>query len=103
MSLEHSPARTTAGSGHNGGPVLDDDTEPTSDDSLWFWYGLINESIMAEFLNVTVRSLQKWRRTGDGPQYVRISANCIKYRRIDGREFSEARLRKSTSDPGTAA
>ncbi len=94
MSLETSP-EGSAGPGHNGGPPLDDNPE--------FWFALINEKVMAEFLDVTTRSLQKWRRTGEGPRYVRISCNCVKYRRIDGREFSEARLRKSTSDPGNGA
>ena len=83
----------TAGAGHNGGPALD----------AAFWYGLIDEKAMADFLDVTDRSLQKWRQTGNGPKFVRLSARCVKYRRIDGREYSEARLRSSTSDPGPGA
>ena len=92
MSLDTSSQDSA---GHNGVPPLDDNPE--------FWFALINEKVMAEFLNVTPRSLQKWRRTGEGPKYVRISGNCVKYRRVDGREFSVARLRRSTSDPGQAA
>ena len=91
----HVPGILPARAGHNGGPSLDDDLE--------FWFSLINERAMAEFMGLTDRTLQKWRRTGEGPKFVRISNRCVKYRRIDGREFSEARLRSSTSDPGQAA
>ena len=94
MSREHSPSRAPA-IGHHDSP--DDLADPE------FWYGLIDEKAMAVFLDVTDRSLQKWRQTGDGPKFVRISARCVKYRRIDGREYSEARLRASTSDLGPEA
>ena len=67
-----------------------------------FWYGLINETAAAEFLNLSVRSLQGYRYKGGGPRFIRISSRCIKYRRIDGREWAEARLRSSTSDQGQA-
>ena len=68
-----------------------------------FWYGLINETAAAEFLNLSVRSLQGYRYKGGGPRFVRISSRCVKYRRIDGREWAEARLRSSTSDQGQGA
>ena len=90
MSLEHYPA--VAAIGHNGPPSKIDDPK--------IWYGLISESEMANFLGVTVRSLQKWRQDGSGPKFVKISSRCVRYRRIDGRDYSEALLRKSTSDPG---
>ena len=93
LSPEHSPA--VAEIGHNGPPSAIDDPD--------HWYGLIDTKAMAEFLNVTDRALQKWRRTGDGPKFVRISASCVRYRRIDGRAWSEALLRSSTSDPGPEA
>ncbi len=68
-----------------------------------FWYGLIDETAAAEFLNLSVRSLQGYRYKGGGPRFVRISSRCVKYRRIDGREWAEARLCSSTSDLGQAA
>ncbi len=100
MSQEHSPIRQrrngdVPGIDHGGPP--DDLTDPG------FWYELIDEKAMAAFMGVTDRSLQKWRQTGDGPKFVRLSARCVKYRRIDGRSHSEARLRSSTSDPGPEA
>ena len=94
MSLDQ-PTDPAVGPGHNGGPPLDNNPE--------FWFGLINEKAMAEFMDLTDRTLQKWRRTGEGPRFVRISSRCVKYRRIDGREYSESRLRVSTADPGPKA
>ena len=77
MSLEHSPAR---------------------DDG--FWYRLIGEKKAAEFVDLTVRTMQALRQRGGGPVYVRISSRCVKYRRIDLRTWAERRLRSSTADPG---
>ena len=67
-----------------------------------FWYGLINETAFAEYLNLSVRTIQGFRYKGGGPRFVRISSRCVKYRRIDGREWAETRLRSSTSDQGQA-
>ena len=64
-----------------------------------YWYELINEVRAAAFLNVTDRTMQAMRQRGDGPKFVRISSRCIKYRRVDLREYSEARLRTSIVDP----
>ncbi len=68
-----------------------------------FWYGLIDEKAAAKFLNLSVRSLQGYRYKGGGPRFVSVSARCVKYRRIDCREWSETKLRTSTSDPGAEA
>lgn len=102
MSLEHSPTRQR----HNGNSEVEFSEGAGIDHPALdaeYWYALIDEKAMAEFLGVTHRSLQKWRQTGEGPKYVAISARCVKYRRVDGREYSEARLRSSTSDPGPEA
>ena len=98
MSLEHHPARSkpeSAGSldGLARGPPVDCD----------FWYALVDEKVAAQFLGVTDRTVQKWRQTGGGPRHIVLSSRCIRYRRIDLREWAEARLRLSTSDPGKAA
>ena len=102
MSSEHSPIRQR----RNGGgdiPSIGHNGPPSEIDDPGFWYELIDERAMAAFMGVTDRSLQKWRQTGEGPKFVRLSARCVKYRRIDGRSHSEARLRSSTSDPGPEA
>ena len=81
MSLEHHPSRDPAGA---------------SD----YWHGLIDERAAADFLDLSVRTLQKQRQTGGGPQYFALSARCIRYTRIGLKAHAEARARVSTSDPG---
>lgn len=63
-----------------------------------FWYELISEHPAADFVGLKVRTLQGYRYRGGGPDFVRISARCIKYRRIDLLRWAESRLRTSTSD-----
>lgn len=65
-----------------------------------FWEALIDEAAAAAFMGLTVRCLQGWRYRGGGPEYVRVSARCIRYRRRDLRAFADAKVRTSTSDPG---
>lgn len=59
---------------------------------------LETEREAADFLGVTVRALQKWRATGTGPRFVRISGRCVRYRRRDLISWAEARLKSSTSE-----
>ncbi len=94
---------TALGQGVAGARRTDGDPSRDQTDDRNFWHGLIDEQAAAGFLGLTIRTLQGWRYRGGGPQYVRVSARCIRYRRADLREFSEARLRTSTSDPGPEA
>src|SRR5919201_803353 len=64
---------------------------------------LLPEAQSAELLGVTARALQAWRQRGGGPNFVRISSRCIRYRRRDLIAWAAARLRSSTSDPGQQA
>lgn len=59
---------------------------------------LLHENDAADFLSVSVRSLQGWRSKGGGPQYVKISARAIRYRRKDLIEWLESKLRCNTSE-----
>ncbi len=68
-----------------------------------YWFQLIDEKAAAKFLNLTTRSMQAARQRGGGARFVRISARCIKYRRVDLKTWADARLRSSTSDPGEGA
>lgn len=68
-----------------------------------YWYSLIPETEAAKFLDLTPRTMQAMRQRGGGPRFVRISARCIKYRRVDLKSYADDRLRSSTSDPGQAA
>ena len=98
MSLEHDPARSepaavTGMDGSARGP-------PDASD---YWHALINEKAAGDFLDLTSRTMQAMRQRGGGPRFVRISARCVKYRRVDLKSYADARLRSSTSDSGEAA
>jgi hypothetical protein len=84
MSLEHHPSR---------------DPASASD----YWHGLIDERAAADFLDLSVRTLQKQRQTGGGPPYYALSPRCIRYTRIGLKAHAEARARTSTSGTGEAA
>ena len=68
-----------------------------------FWFQLIDEKAAAKFLNLTTRSMQAMRQRGGGPKFCRLSARCIKYRRVDLKNYADALMRSSTSDPDEAA
>ena len=76
------------------------DQAPKSGVSPEFWFQLIGETAAAKFLDLTPRTLQAMRQRGGGPRFVRISARCVKYRRLDLKNYTVSRLRSSTSDPG---
>ena len=96
MSLEHSPARAQDAAIQGGAP------DPPEAD-LAYWNALIDEKAAGDFLGLTPRTMQAMRQRGGGCRYIAISARCIRYRRLDLRTWSEARLRTSTSDPGRKA
>ena len=80
-----------------------DQEDNGSDGAQNYWFSLINEKEAASFLDLTARTLQKHRQTGEGAKFYRLSARSIKYRRIDLHNWAEARMCISTSDPGKAA
>jgi predicted DNA-binding transcriptional regulator AlpA len=71
---------------------------PTSSEIPFDPDSLETEREAADFLGVTTRALQKWRATGTGPRFVRISGRCVRYRRRDLIGWAEARLKSSTSE-----
>lgn len=58
--------------------------------------GLIDETAAADFLCQSVRTIQKWRVTGFGPEFVK-SGRSIRYRRRDLMDWTNARRRASTT------
>ena len=100
MSLEHSPARATGTAIQSGGPSPSP-AAPEGDED--YWYGLIDEKAAGSFIGLVPRTMQAMRQRGGGPRYVAISSRCLRYRRIDLREWSEARMRTSTADEGAGA
>ena len=65
-----------------------------------YWHALISEGEAADFLGLQKGTIQNWRQSGIGSRYVRLSARCIRYRRIDLKEWADEHLRRSTADPG---
>ena len=90
MSLEHSPSRL----GHSRSPA------PAESSDTNYWHALIDEKAAATFLGLERRTMQGMRQRGGGPRYYFISSRCLRYRRIDLRDWVEARMRSSTSDVG---
>lgn len=64
---------------------------------------LLTEDEAAELIGFTPRFLQERRFRGGGPAFVRVSARAIRYRPEDLAGWAAARLRTSTSDPGSEA
>lgn len=64
---------------------------------------LLREDQAAAFLGFTPRALQSWRHRGGGPDFVKVSARAVRYRRSDLLTWAAARLRSSTSDQGSAS
>lgn len=58
--------------------------------------GFIDETIAADFLCQSVRTIQKWRVTGFGPKFYK-SGRSIRYRRRDLLAWGETRRRANTS------
>lgn len=51
----------------------------------------------AEFLGISIRKLEKYRREGDGPVFVRLSHKLVRYRVCDLLEFQEQHLQENNS------
>lgn len=62
---------------------------------------LLTEEEAARLLKVSPRSLQKWRVQGKEPPFVKLGSRVL-YRPEDLRRCIDARLRRSTSDPGSS-
>jgi len=58
-----------------------------------------NEAQAARLLGLSRKTLQKFRLTGEGPRYVRVSARCVRYRIADIHTWQESKLVSSTSEP----
>lgn len=48
---------------------------------------LLTETEVAEHYGVTTRTVQKWRKSGAGPQFLSLGANSIRYRTEDIRAY----------------
>lgn len=63
---------------------------------------LLTTAEAASVLKLSARTLEDMRwRLADGPRYLRLSRNCIRYRHSDVIAWAEAKGRVSTSHPVT--
>ena len=85
------------------GGVSDLPPDLPRDGTADYWHSLIDEGEAADFLGLQKGTIQNKRQAGDGPRFVRLSARCIRYRRIDLKAWADERLVSSTSDPGPKA
>jgi hypothetical protein len=63
---------------------------------------LMTEAQLAEYLNVSVRTLQCWRWRGGGPSFLKIGG-AVRYSPDCVAQWIEKQTRASTADPGPAA
>lgn len=64
---------------------------------------LLFQSEAAYLTGTSGRTLEAWRLHGGGPPFIALGRRAVRYRRRDLLEWIEARRRRSTSDPGSAA
>jgi len=60
---------------------------------------LMTEAAAADFLGVSIRTMQAWRVRGGGPRYCKLS-KAVRYRPADLEAFVEGNLTNSTSEAG---
>jgi predicted DNA-binding transcriptional regulator AlpA len=60
--------------------------------------GLLTQAEAAEYLQVSERTLEKWRVQGIGPAFVKMNLRRVAYRECDLIEWVEARIRRSTCE-----
>ena len=58
---------------------------------------MLTEHVAAEILCQSVRTLQKWRVTGFGPEFFKIGRS-VRYRRREVADWIESRRRAHTSE-----
>lgn len=58
---------------------------------------LVDEREAASILCYSVRALQNWRHRGGGPDFVKVSARSIRYRRADLEKWIADRTVSNTS------
>jgi hypothetical protein len=68
-----------------------------------YWHALIDEDVGGEFLGLSTRTMQGMRQRGGGPNFIALSARCVRYRRIDLVTWCDQHLRRSTADTGANA
>ena len=60
----------------------------------------LNQIELAARWNISHRTLERWRWSGEGPRYIKIGGRVV-YRLEDIEEFEAIQLRESTADQPT--
>jgi hypothetical protein len=58
---------------------------------------LLTPAMAGDRLKVTAKVLERWRGTGEGPSFVRLTSKTIRYRVEDIEDFITGRTRASTA------
>jgi predicted DNA-binding transcriptional regulator AlpA len=58
---------------------------------------LLDTKAAAAFLSVSTRTLESWRRTGQGPRVIHLSARACRYRPGDIEAWLESRTSEVTA------
>jgi predicted site-specific integrase-resolvase len=61
----------------------------------------LNQSRLASRWQISPRTLERWRWTGEGPAFLKIGGRVV-YRLEDVLAYEQARQRRSTADRGAA-
>lgn len=64
---------------------------------------LLTEKQAADKLALSQRTLQAWRRTGEGPPFVKLGGTAVRYVDSDLDAWIDEQIRRSTSDSGHEA
>ena len=89
MSFFNTPPN---GGSHN--PIF----SPTSHGSISLQREFLSPSELSSMTGISTKTLEKWRRTGEGPEFIRLSYRKVLYRVEVFLAWIKIRERKSTSD-----
>ena len=64
---------------------------------------LVTTAAAADRLNISPRTLERWRIVGGGPPFRKLGPQIVRYDVADLDAWYAGSLRKSTSDPGPEA
>ena len=62
------------------------------------WTTLVRPEAAAQRLGVSPSTLAKWRMTGDGPPFRKLSARCVRYALDDLEAYMRAKSQQTTAD-----
>ncbi len=78
-------------------PVTTDPIVAAMDEAATEVPRLLAPAAVAEMLGLTERTLERWRITGEGPRFVKLSRSTVRYVVDDVAAFVADRLRANTS------